>query len=190
MKCNAAEQKVLHECLLHVHPVFRLIPYHRLRPVDHVGLNLLAPVRGQAVHEEGVGLGRSHHFGVHTPVGKGLLARFVLGFVAHAGPHIGGDKIRILASLVRILEEFHMDAVGFHAFYRSVNAITAGRAHMDGKVQQMCRLQPGVGHVVAVTHPGNDFSADAAPIFLIGKDVGQHLTGMVFIGKTVDDRHA
>ena len=173
-----------------MHAVFRFIPNHGLRAFQHVFSDFFSAVCGQAVHEQCIGPGFSHHVGIDAPVGENRTTHLIFGFVAHAGPHIGGDKIRILASLMRVLEEFHMDAVGFHAFYRSVNAITAGRAHMDGKVQQLRRLQPGVGHVVAVTHPGHDFSADAAPIFLIGKDVGQHLTGMVFIGKTVDDRHA
>ena len=37
-----------------VHPVRRLLPDERLRAVDHLGRDLLAPVRGQAVHEHRV----------------------------------------------------------------------------------------------------------------------------------------
>jgi hypothetical protein len=50
--------KVLHESLLHVQPVFSLVPHHRLRAVDDLGGDLFAAVRRQAVHEQGLGPGR------------------------------------------------------------------------------------------------------------------------------------
>jgi NADP-dependent 3-hydroxy acid dehydrogenase YdfG len=96
---DGPQQKVLHECLLHVHPVFCLVPHHGLGAVDDVGLDLFAAVRGQAVHEQGIGLGGGHHFGVYTPVGKGLAARFVLGLKAHAGPDVGGDQVGAFAGV-------------------------------------------------------------------------------------------
>ena len=37
--------------------VFRLVEHHGLRPVDHLVGDLLAAMRGQAVHEDGVGGG-------------------------------------------------------------------------------------------------------------------------------------
>src|SRR6266516_7842378 len=40
------------ERLLRVEPVLGLIPHHRMRSVDHLGGDLLAAVRGQAVHDD------------------------------------------------------------------------------------------------------------------------------------------
>jgi hypothetical protein len=40
---------------------FSASSHHRLRAVDDLGAHLLAAVRGQAVHEQGVGVGGAHH---------------------------------------------------------------------------------------------------------------------------------
>ena len=70
---------------------------------------------------------------------------------------------------------------------------------MHGKAEDFGRLQPGIGHIVAVTDPGNDatFQAigidDAALVHAAGfdesKQVGEDLAGVEFVGQTVDDRH-
>jgi hypothetical protein len=85
-----------------VHPVLGLVPDDRLRPVDHLGLDLLAAMRRQAVHEERVGARRGHHLGVDAPVGEGDPALGVLGLVAHARPDVGGDDVGIAAGVERI----------------------------------------------------------------------------------------
>src|SRR6266446_2756520 len=41
--------------LLGVQAVFRLVPHHRLRSVDDRRADLLAALRGETVHEDGVG---------------------------------------------------------------------------------------------------------------------------------------
>src|SRR5206468_10948447 len=46
--------------LLGVQAVLRLVPHRRLRAVDHAGRHPLAAVGGQAVHEDGAGLGGGH----------------------------------------------------------------------------------------------------------------------------------
>ncbi len=51
------------------------------------------------------GLAAGHHLAVDAPVGKGGMARGVFGFVAHAGPDVGGDQIGARAGLMRGLEE-------------------------------------------------------------------------------------
>ena len=42
---------------------------------------------------------------IDAPVGKGFLARFIFCFVAHAGPHIGGDQIGAFTGLHGIFEK-------------------------------------------------------------------------------------
>src|SRR5579884_4198478 len=60
--------------LLHVQPVLRLVPYHRMRPVDDPGGHLLAAFRRQAVHEDRVGLGLGHQPLVHPIGGEQVVA--------------------------------------------------------------------------------------------------------------------
>ena len=59
---------------------------------------------------------------------------------------------------------------------------------MHREAEQISGLQPGVGHVVAVTHPGHGFAGDAATVLDVREDVGQHLAGVEFIGQAIDDR--
>ncbi|KAF5289491.1 hypothetical protein FQR65_LT20825 [Abscondita terminalis] len=160
--------------------------------VDDLGLDFLAPVGRQAVHEQGIGACGGHHLGVHAPVGEGLLAGLVLGLVAHAGPHVGGDQVGALAGVQRVLEDLvaalarRLAAEG----QRLVDLVAAGRADMDREAQQVGRLQPGVGHVVAIADPGDGLALDRAAVLDEGEDVGQDLAGMELVGQAVDDGHA
>ena len=141
------------------------------------------------MHEQGVRLGAGHHFAVDAPVGKGFLACRVFGFPAHAGPDVGGDQVGAGAGFVRGLEELDVIAQ-FHARDRAVDVVAAGRADVHGKAEQLGRLQPGVGHVVAVTDPGHGLALDGAAVLDVGEDVGHDLARMVFVGQAVDHRHA
>ena len=175
-----------------MHAVFGLVPDHRLRAVDDFGGDFFAPVRGQAVHEQGIGLGGGHHVGIDAPVGKGFAALFVFGLVAHAGPDIGGDQVGTLAGFFRVAKNFVAACARCAAakgqFF--IHFVAVGGAHMHGKAQQIGRLQPGVGHVVAIAHPGDDLAGDAATVLDEGEDVGQDLAGVKFVGQAVDHRHA
>jgi hypothetical protein len=61
---------------------------------------------------------------------------------------------------------------------------------MHREAQQIGRLQPGVGHVVAVAHPGHHLALDGAAVLDEGEDVGQDLAGVELVGQAVDDGHA
>ena len=141
------------------------------------------------MHEQGVRSRCAHHFAVHTPVGKRLFARFVLGLIAHAGPHIRGDQVGTGAGLHRILKDL-ITFSGADAGNRLVHLVAARCAQMDLETQNFARLQPGVGHVVAVAHPGNRLAPDRAAVLDVGEDVRQDLARVKFIGQAVDDRHA
>jgi hypothetical protein len=65
-----------------------------------------------------------------------------------------------------------------------------GRAHVHLEAQQLRSLQPGVGHVVAVAHPGHGLASDGAAVLDVGEDVGQDLAGVELVGQAVDDGHA
>jgi hypothetical protein len=57
------------------------------------------------------------------------------------------------------------------------------------KPSRLGRLEPGVGHVVAVADPGHRAPRDRAAVLDEGEDVGQDLAGVVFVGQAVDHRH-
>src|SRR5215467_718416 len=52
LSIDLSEQQELDQRLLSVQPVLGLVPDHALPAVDHLGSNLLAAVRGQAVRSE------------------------------------------------------------------------------------------------------------------------------------------
>ena len=168
--------------------VLGLVPHHRLRAVDHAGRHFLTPVRRQAVHEHGVGIGQGHHLLIDAEVRKGCGPGLVLGFVAHAGPHVGGDQIGTPAGLAWVFEVAQVLALGI-ADAGIVQRIARRRGDVDLEVQQPCGLHPRVAHVVGVAHPGHGLALDAAAVLHVGEDVGQDLARVVFVGESVDDRH-
>ena len=70
VRIHAAADQVFEQRLLRVQAVLRLVPHDALRAVDDVGVDFLAAMRGQAMHEERVGLRLPHHGGVDHPVGE------------------------------------------------------------------------------------------------------------------------
>ena len=90
--------------LLRVQAVLRLIEHHRDRRLDHFVADLLAAMRGQAVHEERAGLGQRHHRFVHLVALEGLLALGVFDFLAHRRPHVGVDRVDVADRGLRIGE--------------------------------------------------------------------------------------
>ena len=145
-------------------------------------------MRRQAVHEERIGPGCSHHLGVDAPVGEGDLALGVLGFVAHAGPDVGGHHVGVATGVERVLE--HLQAiVAAQAHRHRVDLVAVRRAHVQGEAQDVGGLQPGRRHVVAVADPGDDLAFHAAALLDAGEHVGQDLARVVFVGEAVDHRH-
>ena len=61
---------------------------------------------------------------------------------------------------------------------------------MDVKIEDFCRLQPGVAHVVRIAYPRDCLALYAAALFDVGVDVGQNLAGVIFVGQPVDHRYA
>lgn len=58
------------------------------------------------------------------------------------------------------------------------------------KIKNFCSLQPGVQHVVRIPNPGHGFAFDRSAMLYKREYIGQHLTGMMFVGQSVDHRHA
>ena len=185
--------------LLRMHAVLGFVPHHGLRAIDHIGHHFFATVRGQAVHEEGIGLGGGHHLAVHEPVGKGFFSCVVFSLKAHAGPHVGGYKVSADAGLHRVFEDC-ITVAGADARDALVYFVAAGRAQVHLGAQDLAGLQPGVGRVVAVTDSGHGFAAQerrvrhafgiGAPVLKRREDVCQYLAWMELVGQAVDHRHS
>src|SRR5512139_3955012 len=79
---------------LHVQPVLRLVEYGGLGSLDHLVLDLLAPVGGEAVHHDGMRrrLAKQRRVDAISPeCGK---ASPPLGFLPHARPDVRIEDIR------------------------------------------------------------------------------------------------
>src|SRR5690606_23387061 len=181
------EQEELHECLLDVQAVFGFVPDDALRAVDHIASHFFTTVCRQAVHEDGVGVGHGHHFGVYTPVGEGLAALFVLGLETHAGPDVGGDQVRATGGFHGIVELAQNIGSNLSGAL-GVELVAPGRGDVQGETEKLRRLQPSVGHVVGVADPGNGFALNRSTQFNVREDVGQNLARVELIGEPVDYR--
>jgi hypothetical protein len=60
---------------------------------------------------------------------------------------------------------------------------------VHGEAEQIRRLQPGVGHVVAIADPGHCLAFDRAAVLDEGEDVRQDLARVELIGQAVDHGH-
>ena len=81
-----------------MHPVLRLAPDRRARPVDHGSGDFLAAPRGQAVHEPGVR--RARHQRLVDLIGLERGAPLVAVLAAHRDPDVGVDDVRAFDGFV------------------------------------------------------------------------------------------
>src|ERR1039457_2758330 len=63
----------------------------------------------------------------------------------------------------------------------------AGQGEVESENSR--RFQPGIGHIIAITDPGEFQPLVTATMLNDRKDVGHDLAGMKKVGKSVDDRH-
>ena len=167
--------------------VGRLFPDHRLRAIDDRRLDLLAPVRGQTVHEHGILDSHGHHVRIDAPVGKGLLPLGVFGLKAHRGPHIGGDQVGPATGGHRVSERLEMIRSEQACTLRFYLVARRGR-DMDIEVEDLGGLQPGIAHIVRVADPRHGLALNGAALLDKGVDVGEDLAGVILVGQAVDDR--
>src|SRR5882672_25647 len=186
---HLSKQEKFHQRFLRMQPVLGLVPDRTLRSVDDFRRDLLAAVRGQAVHEERILLRRSHHVGVDLPVLEVALALLVLRLESHAGPHVRGDQVRAARRLHGVGEALVVVVV-VDAGALGLDLVPGRRGHVYVEVEHGSRLQPGVADVVRVADPGDRLALDRATVLDVGVDVGEHLAGVVLVGEPVDHGHA
>src|SRR5690606_21243308 len=165
------------------------VPHDALWSVHDLAGDFLAAMRWQAVHEHCRRVGDGHHFGIDAPVGESLAALFVLGFIAHAGPDIGGDQMRAPAGVQGIGELLQDVACRFADTLR-LELVALGGGYMQLEFEDFGGLQPGIGHVVAVAYPGHGLAFDGPEVLDEGEDIGQDLAGVEFVGQPIDDGYA
>ena len=93
---------MLQQGLLHVHPVLRLLEDARLRALEHVLGDLLAPVRRQTVEHHRTGPRAGEQRGVDGEAPEGLQPRGGLGLLPHAGPDVGHHHLGAGDGLARV----------------------------------------------------------------------------------------
>ena len=182
--------------LLRVQAVLGLVPHDALRPVDDVGADLLAPVGGQAVQHDRVGVGARGQRGVDG-VGPNGAARSACSPPGPSRPRCrwrARRRRRRPPSPVgaRVTEPPVSAAIRCASATIGRVGLVAGRAgDPDVHAGQRAAEQVGVGHVVGgVAEVGQRQPGQPALVLADGLQVGQHLARVELVGQRVDHRHA
>ena len=184
--CSFSQTRI---ALLHVQSVLRLVEDDRLRTVDDLGGDLLAAMRGQAVHDDGVGPRQAENVGVDLIGAEVALALRLLALLAHARPHVRVDHVGVARRRGRVGRDFDGDALGARLAHDVRVGLVARRAgEREAEPEARRGGDPGVGHVVAIAEKGDAQAVQAAAAFDHGEAVTQHLTGVAQVGEAVDHR--
>ena len=92
------------QTLLGVQPVLGFIENHRLRSIDDLVGNFLSAVRGQAMHEQRIGLGLGHQAGIDLVALENVVTVLAVT-VAHRHPGIGNHAVGIFDGSVGIVAD-------------------------------------------------------------------------------------
>ena len=168
-------------------PVLRLVPHHRLGPIDNRVGDLLAAVGRKAVQEERIRGGPRHQGVVDLEGGEEGAAALLLLLLTHAGPDVRGNQVGALGRLQRIAK--HRAAVRGGSQQIRVRLVALRTGDMQLEVQEPGRLQIGLAHIVAVADPGHPTTADVPAVLVVGLKVGEHLARMQAVGQSVNHRH-
>src|ERR1019366_7705055 len=205
LRCQQSTATMRHRCrlrqqpfeqrLLRVQAVLRLLPHDAGRPFDNFVSDFLAPVRRQTVQHHGFGVGFAHEFLVEAIADESAPASLHFGFLAHRGEHVGGKHVAASDRFARIVRDGNTCLAGGFCAGKElgVRLVALGAGQCQVQTQKSRRLDPGVGHVVAVANPGVALAAQNAEyvgrgrasaclairnISVDGLQIGQHLAGM------------
>ena len=103
-------QQLYEQGLLDVQPIFRLLEDEALRPVHDRRGDLLAAVRGETVHRDGIRSGCGHQRVVDAVGDEGVAPFLRLGFLAHGGPRVGVHDVGARHELERVAPEHQAPA--------------------------------------------------------------------------------
>src|SRR5436190_1479653 len=98
--------------LLGVHAVGRLLEDDAAVAVEHLGLDLLAAHRRQAVHDAGVRRRQRQQRLIDLEAGEAAAALLALGLLAHARPDVGVNDVGLLDGVARLAVDDQVAAGG------------------------------------------------------------------------------
>jgi len=179
---------------LHVHAIFGLVEDDGLRAVENFRRDFEAAVRRKTVHEDGVGSGESHEFGVDLIRLEDGVAGFFFSFEAHAGPGIGVHSLRAGDGFAWIGEEFDLglgfagDALGIGDDFGK-RGVVGRRGDAEVHAETRGQIDERVADVVAIADVRELEAAKIAESFGEREIVGECLARMEFIRERVDDRN-
>ena len=171
-----AEQERQHR-LLDVQPVLGLVPDRRLRPVEHVGGDLLPGVRRQAVEDDRLAARRAR-----AATRRGGTARGRGGaaprrrLVAHRHPRVGDEHVRSGRRLARVAHD--LDSVG--------GSYPPGRGDDELEPEQRREAGERDADVRAVAEPRDADALGRAEPLADSQRVGERLARVLLLGERVD----
>ena len=159
-------------------PVLGLVPDRRARPVEHVGGDLLAGVRGQAVEDDRVGVGVREELlvqGVRREVFEALRALVLL---AHARPRVGHEHLRPGRRLAGVAHDLETSRL-----------VAGGRRAHELDAEQPARGRERDADVRPVADPRDADAVEAAEALPDRQQVGERLERVLVVRQSVDDRY-
>src|ERR1700690_1415060 len=93
---------------LRVQAILRLLPNHAGWPLDDLVGDFLAPMSGQTVQYDGLGVRSTDPFLIQAVAHEGLSPGLDLGFLAHGGEHVGRKHMAAGHGLARILRDMDL----------------------------------------------------------------------------------
>src|SRR3989338_2055557 len=161
--------------------------------VYHIIRYFLAPVRGQAMHEEAVLLRKLHQLCIDLKTPERLEPLLRLPLLSHAHPHIRIYDVGIPDSVPGMIVKLYL-ASGFGGeFRRDPYRILQGlipfrRCHRYVKPDEGCRHQERVEDVIAVSDKRQLRLPEIAELLLYGIDIAERLARMLPVAQPVYDR--
>ena len=162
-------------------------------PVHDLGRDLLATVRGQAVHRDGLGPGRLEERRVDTEALECVASFLGLRLLAHRRPCIGVDDVGAANRLERVGGEVQPAAElrgkrpgPFHD--RGVRGVARWMGEADLHPEHRTEQRQRVVDVVAVADEREDDALEPPEPLADREEVGQRLARMLAERQAVDDR--
>src|ERR1700730_10594565 len=169
--------------------VFSLVEYHRLRPVDNIVGDFVAPMGRQAMHEYGPGLCFFHQAGVDL-VGLEQIVPALSAAIPHRHPGVGYHTVGVGDGALSFLPDANVGTRGFDPVeQRLLRREFRGCRNREFELELACRMHPRCEHVVAVSSPRHFTAPDRAAVLLEGHHVRHDLTRVGAPRQPVDHRN-
>ena len=131
---------------------------------------------------------------VHLIASESGFARGRFFFLAHAGPHVGVDRLRAGDGFFGRVQNFDFAArfAGYALRFGDdsrIGLVARGCGHANMRTGARADAEQRMADVVAVADVGDFQAAQIAEAFFEREEIGERLAGMVAVGKRVDHRN-